>query len=61
MRYLIRATGEAGPIKFRRPLTIDAALKKAAELKEAHFQQITLTNTETGVEITDLEELVRDA
>ena len=59
MRYIIRATGEAGPVEFRKPLTITAALSKAAELKAAHFQRITLINTHTGVEITDLEELMR--
>ena len=51
--------GETGAVEFRQPLTIEAALSKAAELKAAHFQHITLINTQTGVEINDLEELVR--
>jgi hypothetical protein len=58
-RYTIRASNDGGPAAFQEPLTLEAALRKAAELRDAHFQRITLVNTETGVEITDLEELVR--
>jgi hypothetical protein len=58
-RYIIRAVSQAGPVSFQVPLTLDAALRRAAELRDAHFQHITLINTITGVEITDLEELIR--
>ena len=61
MRYVIRAVSEAGTVEFQQPLTITSALDKAAALKEAQFRRITLINIQTGVEITGLEELVRDA
>jgi hypothetical protein len=59
-RYTIRATGEAGPITFAEPLTIDAALLKARELRDAHFTHITISNALSGVEITDLETLLEE-
>ncbi len=37
-RYIIRASNNAGQIEFRERLTIDAALAKAAELRDAGFQ-----------------------
>ena len=58
-RYTIRARHHGAPVTFPESLTIEAALRKAAELRDARFQRITLVNTETGLEITDLEELVR--
>ncbi|HEX8444400.1 MAG TPA: hypothetical protein VF631_12225 [Allosphingosinicella sp.] len=58
-RYVIRAINQSGPVSFQDPLTLDAALRKAAELRDAHFQHITLVNTMTGLEITDLEDLIR--
>ena len=58
-RYIIQARSHAGPVEFQEPLTLDAALAKAVELRHAHFQHITLVNTRTGLQITDLEELVR--
>ena len=60
-RYIIRATGAAGPVEFRERLTIDQALDKALELRDAHFSHITLFNILNGVEITDLEALVGEA
>jgi hypothetical protein len=60
-RYIIRATGAAGPVEFRERLTIDQALDKALELRDAHFSLITLFNVLNGVEITDLEALVGEA
>ena len=57
-RYVIRATGSAGPVEFKDRLTIEAALHKAQELGEANFQHVTLINVLTGVEITDLESLI---
>lgn len=59
-RYTIRANNHDGPVSFPEPLTLEAALHKAAELRDVHYQRITLVNTDTGVEITDLEELVRE-
>ena len=56
-RYVIHARSHAGRVDFAEPLTIAAALEKAAELRKADFRHITLVNTQTGVEITDLEEL----
>lgn len=57
-RYIIRASNNAGQIEFRERLTIDAALAKATELRDAGFRQITLLNAETGVEIKEVEQLV---
>lgn len=57
-RYIIRASNSAGQIEFRERLTIDAALAKATELRDAGFRRITLLNAETGVEINEVEQLV---
>ena len=57
-RYILRARGEAGPVEFQERLTIEQALDKARELRDAHFTHITIFNVLTGVEITDLEALV---
>jgi len=60
VRYTLKATGSAGPVEFQeRLLTLDGALQKAAELGAAGFRHVTLVNAQTGVEIEDLEELVR--
>lgn len=40
-------------------LTIDAALRKAAELRDAGFEHVTLINVESGVEITNLEQFIQ--
>jgi hypothetical protein len=60
-RYIVRAHGEAGPVEFQPPLTIDQALNKARDLRDAHFTHITITNVRNGVEITDLEALMDEA
>ena len=57
-RYTIRASSNAGPIEFQERLTIEAALAKAEELRDAHFAHITLINHHTGLEITDLDALI---
>lgn len=57
-RYILRATGAAGPVEFQERLTIEAALAKAQELRDAHFSHITLFNILIGVEITDVESLL---
>ena len=57
-RYIVRATGVSGPVEFQEPLTIEAALAKAEELREAHFNHITILNVRTGVEIADVEALL---
>lgn len=57
-RYIIRASNNSGQIEFRERLTIDAALAKATELRDAGFRRITLLNAETGVEIKEVEQLV---
>ena len=57
-RYIVRASGAAGPVEFRERLTIDQALEKARELRDAHFSHITILNVLNGVEITDLEALM---
>jgi hypothetical protein len=56
----VKATGAAGPVEFQERLTIDQALNKASELREAHFTHITILNVLTGVEITDLEALMEE-
>jgi hypothetical protein len=57
-RYTIRANNSTGAVEFTERLTIDAALNKAAELRDAQFRHITLINVQTGVEIKDLEGLI---
>jgi len=57
-RYILRATGASGPVEFQERLTIDQALEKARDLRDAHFSHITIFNVLTGLEITDLEALM---
>lgn len=57
-RYIVRATGASGPVEFQERLTIEAALKRARDLRDAHFTHITIFNVLTGVEITDVEALL---
>ena len=57
-RYILRATGASGPVEFQQRLTIDQALDKARELRDAHFSHITIFNVLNGVEITDLASLM---
>ena len=59
-RYIVRATGVAGPVEFQQRLTIDQALDKARELRAADFSRITIHNVLNGVEITDLEALMAE-
>ena len=58
MRYTLRASSSAGRVDFMEKLTIDAALRKASELRDGGFLQVTLINAESGVEITGLEQLI---
>ena len=57
-RYIVRATGASGPVEFQERLTIEAALKRARNLRDAHFTHITIFNVLTGVEITEVEALL---
>lgn len=57
-RYILRATDVTGPVEFQERLTIEAALAKAQELRDAHFSHITIFNILTGVEIKDVEALL---
>lgn len=57
-RYILRASGAAGPVEFQERLTIEAALAKAQQLRDAHFSHITIFNVRTGIEITDVESLL---
>ena len=57
-RYTVRATGASGPVKFQQRLTIEKALEKAQDLRDARFNHITIINVLTGVEITDVEALL---
>ena len=57
-RYILRATGVSGPVEFQEPLTIEAALQKARELRDARFTHITIFNVLSGVEIKDVEVLL---
>ena len=59
-RYTIRASSNAGPIECQERLTIEGALAKAEELRDAHFTHITLINQVTGLEISDLDALIPD-
>ena len=60
-RYIVRANGASGPVEFQERLTIDQALEKARDLRDAHFSHITILNVLNGVEITDLEALMDGA
>jgi hypothetical protein len=48
----------AGPVEFQERLTIDQALDKARELRDAHFSHITILNVLNGVQIRDVEALM---
>jgi hypothetical protein len=58
-RYTINAINAQGELKLLEHLTLDEALHEAVELKDDGFRHIILTNTETGAEVADLEELMR--
>jgi hypothetical protein len=58
-RYIVRATGASGPVEFQERLTIDQALERARDLRDAHFSHITIVNVLTGIEITDVEALLQ--
>jgi hypothetical protein len=45
-------------VEFQQRLTIEKALEKAQDLRDAHFNHITIINVLTGVEITDVEALL---
>ena len=57
-RYILRASGVSGPVEFQERLTIEAALEKARELRDARFTHITIVNVLNGVEISDVEALL---
>jgi hypothetical protein len=57
-RYILRATDVAGPVEFQERLTIDQALDRARELRDAHFSHITIFNVLTGIAIVDVEALL---
>jgi hypothetical protein len=54
----LRAKGASGPVEFQERLTLEEALAKVQELREAHFSHITIFNVLTGIEITDVEALI---
>ena len=58
-RYTIKAANEGGELNLLDPLTIDEALRKAVELRDRGYRHISLRNSQTGVEVADLEELMR--
>ena len=45
-------------MEFQQRLTIEKALEKAQDLRDAHFNHITIINVLTGVEISDVEALL---
>ena len=57
-RYVIRAVKGGGPVEFDERLTIEAALTRVKQLRDAHFEHITLINILTGVQIEDLGSLI---
>ncbi len=59
-RYTVSAASSAGPLSLLEPLTFRDALLKAVELRDSGFESITLINVESGAEIADLEDLMRD-
>lgn len=58
-RYTIKAANEGGEVNLLDPLTLDEALHKTVELRDRGFRHISLRNSHTGVEVADLEELMR--
>ena len=58
-RYTIKAANEGGEVNLLDPLTLDEALHKAVELRDRGFRHISLRNSRTGVEVAELEELMR--
>ena len=59
-RYILQARSVGGPVEFNEPLTIEQALARASELRDAHFDHITIINIRTGVAITDLEQIMSE-
>lgn len=60
-RYILRAKSAGGDsIEFMERMTIDQALDRVRELQAAHFSHITVINTHTGLEITDVEALLQE-
>jgi len=47
-------------VEFQERLTIDHALQKARDLRDAHFSHITILNVLNGIEITDVEALLQE-
>ena len=58
--YLLRASNAKGTIDGKAPLPLTEALRRAAELREQGFHSFVLTNLETGTQITDLNQFLRD-
>ncbi len=56
--YLISAFDPAGFQSGTLPLTAQHAYKRARELKQAGYSEITLTVVESGQQITDIEFLL---
>lgn len=57
-RYILQAKSLGGLVESNEPLTLQQALTKAAEMRDAHFDHITIINIETGLAITDLEQIL---
>ncbi|HXH52807.1 MAG TPA: hypothetical protein VNH53_05195 [Sphingomicrobium sp.] len=57
-RYKISARNAAGGFGLDEPLTAEDAYQKVLELRDAGYDNITLTDTETGERITDVERLL---
>ena len=57
-QYYIRATGNAGSIALESPLDNVAAYRKVLELAEHGFNDIVITNAETGREFKDVDDLL---
>ncbi len=57
-RYFLSAMNSGGPIAFATPLEIDDAISLAIALREDGYDQIVLTNCETGVKLANLEHLM---
>ena len=60
-RYTVHVPESDMSMGLDSPLTGLEAYNKVRELRAMGFRAVTLTNVETGEEITDVESLVRDS
>lgn len=60
-RYKITARNSAGALGLEEPLTAAEAYYKLVELRDSGYDHIVLTNIDTGEQIVDVDQLLRDS